>query len=237
MSFERRLLALGFPEAHAFDGSSAKQASSLASWLEDRVIRQLPIEARGPLRAGDLSALRAYLVELEAPEAVLADLQGRRYPAVSAWLTLTALQCAVDDLGEGADVERPAPSVEILAAAHGIASKLGDRAGTLQAALQAARRASPAEQGGGGANEGGGAKEACRATEEAGGGAAGSAALDFPLGFVTGDAALDEAARGLRMQYVAELRALQSHVNGVVACAQEFTANPKTDAQLGRVGR
>ena len=230
MGFERRLLALGFPEAHAFDGSSAKQASSLASWLEDRVIRQLPIEARGPLRAGDLSALRAYLVELEAPEAVLADLQGRRYPAVSAWLTLTALQCAVDDLGEGADLERPEPSVESLAAAHGVAFKPGDRAGTLQAALQAARRASPAEQGGG-------SKEACGATEEAGGGAAGGAALDFPLGFVTGDAALDEAARGLRMQYVAELRALQSHVNGVVACAQEFTANPKTDAQLGRVGR
>ena len=45
------------------------------------------------------------------------------------------------------------------------------------------------------------------------------------------------SARGLRMQYVAELRALQSHVNGVVACAQEFTANPKTDSQLGRVGR
>ena len=39
MGFERRLLALGFPEARAFDGSSAKQASSLASWLEDRVIR------------------------------------------------------------------------------------------------------------------------------------------------------------------------------------------------------
>ena len=139
MGFERRLLALGFPEAHAFDGSNAKQASSLASWLEDRVIRQLPIEARGPLRAGDLSALRAYLGELEAPEAVLADLQGRRYPAVSAWLTLTALQCAVDDLGEGADLERPQPSVESLAAAHGVASKPGDRAGTLQAALQAAR--------------------------------------------------------------------------------------------------
>ena len=47
----------------------------------------------------------------------------------------------------------------------------------------------------------------------------------------------DEQARGLRMQYVAELRRLQSHVNAVVACAQEFTANPKTDSQLGRVGR
>jgi RLL motif-containing protein 1 len=227
MGFERRLLALGFPEARAFDGSSAKQASSLAAWLEDRVIRRLPIEARGQLRTGDLSALRAYLVELEAPEAVLADLQGRRFPAVSAWLTLTALQCAVEDLGEGVDLERPQHSVESLAAAHGVASDPGDRAGTLQAALQAARRGSVAGEGG--------------ATEE-GRGAEGDAAYsgakeDFPLGFETGDAALDEAARGLRMQYVAELRVLQSHFNAVVACAQEFTANPKTDSQLGRVGR
>ena len=39
------------------------------------------------------------------------------------------------------------------------------------------------------------------------------------------------------MLYVAELRALQTHFNDVVATAQEFTANPKTDSQLGRVGR
>ena len=231
MGFERRLLALGFPEARAFDGSNAKQASSLASWLEDRVIRQLPIEARGQLRAGDLSALHAYLVELEAPEAVLADLQGRRFPAVSSWLTLTALQYAVEDLAEGTHVERAQPSVESLAAAHGVVSNPGDRAGTLQAALQAARRGLPAEQGSG-AKEGGGNKEG-----EGGRDAKGGAWSDFPLGFETGDAALDEAARGLRVQYVAELRGLQSHFNGVVACAQEFTANPKTDSQLGRVGR
>ena len=241
MRFERRLLALGFPEARAFDGSNAKQASSLASWLEDRVIRQLPIEARGQLRAGDLRALHAYLVELEAPEAVLADLQGRRFPAVSAWLTLTALQYATEDLGEGADLERPQPSVDSLAAAHGVASNPGDRAGTLQAALQAARRGSLAEEASG-SKEGRGTEEGSGAKGGAPSGAKGSGGLpatqeDFPLGFETGDAALDEAARGLRMQYVAELRVLQSHFNEVAACAQEFTANPKTDSQLGRVGR
>ena len=223
-------------------------ALALALALPLTPTRQLPVEARGQLRAGDLSALHAYLVELEAPEAVLADLQGRRFPAVSAWLTLTALQYATEDLGEGADLERPQPSVDSLAAAHGVASNPGDRAGTLQAALLAARRGSPAEEGSG-AKEGGGTKEGRGGTEEGRGakggapsGAKGSGGLpatkeDFPLGFETGDAALDEAARGLRMQYVAELRVLQSHFNEVAACAQEFTANPKTDSQLGRVGR
>ena len=39
MGFERRLLALGFPQAGTFNGSTAVQATTLASWLEDRVIR------------------------------------------------------------------------------------------------------------------------------------------------------------------------------------------------------
>ena len=77
--FERRLFALGFPEAAAFDGSSERQVLSLASWLEDRVTRQLPIEARGPLRAGGPGALQAYLEELEAPENVMADVQAQRF--------------------------------------------------------------------------------------------------------------------------------------------------------------
>ena len=108
----------------------------------------------------------------------------------------------------------------------------------------------------------------------------------FPLGFSTGDAELDEAARVLRIlcaphpcrtcvplgcvaadtgcvvhpaeirnslhrlscpshcllsrsrvRYVAELRRLQDAINEVVVSMQEFTANPKTDSRLGKVGR
>ena len=59
----------------------------------------------------------------------------------------------------------------------------------------------------------------------------------FPLGFETGSAELDTAARVLRMLHVRELRRLQDAVNRAIVALQEFTANPKTDARLGRVGR
>ena len=59
----------------------------------------------------------------------------------------------------------------------------------------------------------------------------------FPLGFETGSAPLDEASRVLRMLHVRELRRLQDEVNHAVVKLQEFTANPRTDARLGRVGR
>eukprot|EP00696_Hemimastix_kukwesjijk_P011409 gnl/Hemi2/24319_TR8171_c0_g1_i1.p1 gnl/Hemi2/24319_TR8171_c0_g1~~gnl/Hemi2/24319_TR8171_c0_g1_i1.p1 ORF type:complete len:254 (-),score=75.38 gnl/Hemi2/24319_TR8171_c0_g1_i1:112-834(-) len=59
----------------------------------------------------------------------------------------------------------------------------------------------------------------------------------FPLGFSTGDAALDKAALVLRLLYIADLRDTQSKINSVIATLQSFTANPKTDARLGKVGR
>ena len=51
------------------------------------------------------------------------------------------------------------------------------------------------------------------------------------------DAKLEDAARVLRMLHVRQLRQLQDSVNRVIESLQEFTANPKTDAKLGRVGR
>ena len=58
----------------------------------------------------------------------------------------------------------------------------------------------------------------------------------FPLGFATGDVRLDAAAALLRMLYVADLRELQDAVNDILITVQEFTADPKTDAALGRCG-
>ena len=71
-------------------------------------------------------------------------------------------------------------------------------------------------------------------------GGAGAGALDaaaFPLGFETGDSRIDAAAAVLRMLYVADLRELQDAVNEILISAQEFTADPRTDASLGQVGR
>ncbi|GMH43332.1 hypothetical protein BSKO_11254 [Bryopsis sp. KO-2023] len=60
---------------------------------------------------------------------------------------------------------------------------------------------------------------------------------DFPLGFTTGDKAVDKAATLLRMLFVKDVRQLQSLIDRTIVKAQEYTANPKTDSRLGRVGR
>ncbi|PSC68454.1 hypothetical protein C2E20_7928 isoform A [Micractinium conductrix] len=59
----------------------------------------------------------------------------------------------------------------------------------------------------------------------------------YPLGFSTGDAGADLAATILRMLYIKDLRALQTAVDAAIVQVQEYTANPRTDASLGKVGR
>jgi hypothetical protein len=76
----------------------------------------------------------------------------------------------------------------------------------------------------------------------------GEAAADVPTGILTSgapmqvanekiDANLSNAARALRVLHVAALRRVQAGVNAAIARMQAATANPKTDASLGRVGR
>lgn len=59
----------------------------------------------------------------------------------------------------------------------------------------------------------------------------------FPLGFTTGDKKTDVAATILRMLYIKDLRGLQTIVDETLVNVQNYTANPKTDAALGRLGR
>jgi predicted RNA-binding Zn ribbon-like protein len=59
---------------------------------------------------------------------------------------------------------------------------------------------------------------------------------DFPAGVATGDAVLDRVIVALRMLYVADLRELQDRANEILETVQEFTADPRTNAKLGKVG-
>lgn len=59
----------------------------------------------------------------------------------------------------------------------------------------------------------------------------------FPLGFDTGDHNLNLAATILRLLHIDELRSLQTNINNILANVQSFTANPKTDTSLGRIGK
>jgi len=58
----------------------------------------------------------------------------------------------------------------------------------------------------------------------------------YPLGFSTGDPQIDQAAKILRLLHLQDIRELQTLINEVIVSVQEFTADPKTDARLGKVG-
>lgn len=58
----------------------------------------------------------------------------------------------------------------------------------------------------------------------------------FPLGFDTGHDVLNDASKVLRLLYAEDLRTLQTRINQLLIMVQNVTANPLTDAGLGKVG-
>ncbi|XP_055338773.1 RNA transcription, translation and transport factor protein-like [Paramacrobiotus metropolitanus] len=56
------------------------------------------------------------------------------------------------------------------------------------------------------------------------------------LGIETGDKTLNAACKVARLLHVRELRRLQTEMDKVMVAAQAITADPKTDEQLGRTG-
>ncbi|KAG2435940.1 hypothetical protein HXX76_007135 [Chlamydomonas incerta] len=60
---------------------------------------------------------------------------------------------------------------------------------------------------------------------------------EVPLGFEVQGEALSSAAKVLRLLFIRDLRQLQSQIDHALVDMQEYTANPKTDSSLGKVGR
>ena len=58
-----------------------------------------------------------------------------------------------------------------------------------------------------------------------------------PLGFQVSDEQLNRPAKVLRMLYLNDMRDLQNKINQTIVKVQEITAHPKTDSNLGQVGR
>jgi len=48
---------------------------------------------------------------------------------------------------------------------------------------------------------------------------------------------VDRGAKALRWLYVRDLSILQKSIDGALVAVQNRTANPRTDAALGKVGR
>ena len=268
-TFSTRLRALNYPST--FDPSDPGQACALYVWLEDHHIRQLPISERGPLRAFEPAAVRAFVVECQAPVSIIAHLDAGRHRPVCSWLLGVALAYeygdkyetyeaaykaatpAVSPASPSASLIQPDdPELKLLATALKLQPE-SDASLTLQAVVRAARSlprrapsvvpavtvppSTPPAAVAGAAALGVRAASSSGRDKTSHGALAPLSEETFPLGFSLGDSTLDDAARVLRMLHVQRLRAMQDAVNKVIECLQEFTANPKTDARLGKVGR
>lgn len=137
------LAALGYEERPL-------RLAHLAPWLEDRHIRQLTTDARGPLRAEQPDALKAYLEELGASEELLEIASaGDADCRVCSWLVSLALHYEYGDKQSEHEKAATASVVSLIAADDpellGLATALNISAGstatdTLQSVVKAARQ-------------------------------------------------------------------------------------------------
>ncbi|KAK9844113.1 hypothetical protein WJX81_004754 [Elliptochloris bilobata] len=252
------LRSLHYDRADALDVE--QDLPSVVAWLEHTKVRLYPVDARGsisdvrsaawpsvfnqyltdlecPLEHSDQSASRGetldwllrHAVSLEYADSHCASnaagappgLHGRPEPAGAAERD-QPLSSAFPDLDSPearAAIARLLARLDLGPAAAGMAAALGRAAERIAERLRAS--AAGAAAGDAGCSDG----------------AVGFDVRGYPLGFATGEAALDTAATVLRLLYLRDLRTLQTQIDETLVRVQEFTANPRTNAHLGRVGR
>jgi len=240
---QRAVLALGHPAAPGWAGcavplsdpSRRGDLAAVVGYVEDRKVRALDISERAGLRSAGAAfdaALLQYLAALGCPHTRITD-------AAVGWLLARAVNCEYEDRGAECNARAaaraaaaaPPPADErrrIDAALRGLCASAGVPYTSLEADGPAALGALAAK-----------ARAAETAPSAAGGAAAAAPppdAAQFPLGFSSDDAAVDERARVLRMLYISDLRRLQDDVSRCLSAAQAYTADPKTNSTLGKVG-
>ena len=255
--FRRKLKALGYHTIDKVNLEKPVELKSLVVWLEDQKIRHYKIEERQDLRAktgdGWMESYRKYLTALECPF----DVTTNSLSCIE-WLLELATRCEFDDKAEenpslksgllGATGPMTAPPSSNGPSALDIDVKNPDFCGGLGAlakllgvtthpdpivVLEATRvlieeRLSSEAL-----------KKAKDTTDEKGGkeDTKTMQVTAKECGFDSGDPALDEAAKVLRLLHLSELRDLQTKINELIVSLQQITADPKTDQKLGKVGK
>jgi len=249
MSFKRKLTALNYPTPEKFDHNNQGVYRGLVVWLEDQKIRHYKIDDRASLR--DIgsetwpAAFHQYLTDLACP------IMSCSTAEILDWL----LGCAVrfeyaekletynkqtKELVRQNRSEQPKivstnpldnldfTTPEFRAGVEALASSLKitkhpDHLITLQAICKlVATRLNP--------------KALQNPSSVVPQGEA-YPYKEFSLGFDTGDPAVNEAAKILRLLHIQDMRLLQTRINECIVAIQAITANPKTDTRLGKVGR
>lgn len=260
--FRRKLEALEYPSFASFTISDSKNIKNLIIWLEDTKIRFYAPTERKSLKETEfpqwLDVFEEYLAENGS------TLEGVRDPKVLMKAVDWLLNVAVSmDYQDKKDAE---PELKVLSAQEALASSTKaalERPSTLKcdtpafdeavARLAALLKVPTADlstdvqlkavvrrlegwvQRGGALQGKEGSKESnATLTDQK----VAMSVLDaLPLGFETGDVAVDRASTLLRLLYIGEARELQTKVNEVITLMQECTADPRADGRLGVVGR
>eukprot|EP01087_Luapelamoeba_hula_P004392 TRINITY_DN14336_c0_g1_i1.p1 TRINITY_DN14336_c0_g1~~TRINITY_DN14336_c0_g1_i1.p1 ORF type:complete len:250 (+),score=41.79 TRINITY_DN14336_c0_g1_i1:20-769(+) len=244
----RRLMSIGYPFADTFNSKVVQDNQELVSWLEDSVICFWQPEARTGLRTFDAhwnEHFTNYLSDMECPR----SFDGSNHFLVVDWLLTRAVLFAYEDQAATGNVNVEAAmfaqqatfnntmqslnnstqydSTQFSQAVFSLATTLGlpphnDVVQVLKAIEHLlSAKFSP-----------GTLAEVQQQHSSVNG------KLDiFPLGFSSGDAVVDRAVTVLRLLYTSDQRELQTCINDLIVAVQNFTASPKTDAALGKVGR
>ena len=233
---------------HAADAKDKRQLMQCVCWLEDRKIRELEISERDSLRNPNEfnAAYTSYLERLGCPFVYsIAD------PSDTlTWLISHAVSIEYEDSSEACKDAEESMDVD-----NGEATVVDERAdenarlhqehldlevNKLGSMLQVDRLLDedcadyitrlnkvirfvlkPLATG-----EGLGNSEGERATLS-----------EFSAGFDAKDELINQMAVVLKMLYIWDFRELQTDLNAMIVLGQEYTANPKTNAAMGKVGR
>lgn len=255
--FRRKLKALGYHTIDKVNLEKPVELKSLVVWLEDQKIRHYKIEERQDLRSktgdGWMESYRKYLSALECPF----DVTINSLSCIE-WLLELAIRCEFDDKAEenpslksglsGATGPMTAAPSSNGPSALDIDVKNPDFCGGLGALAKLlgvtthpdpivvleATRALIEERLSGEA-----LKKAKDTTDKKDGkeDAKTMKVTSKECGFDSGDPALDEAAKVLRLLHLSELRDLQTKINELIVSLQQITADPRTDQKLGKVGK
>ncbi|XP_078675740.1 RNA transcription, translation and transport factor protein-like isoform X2 [Branchiostoma floridae x Branchiostoma belcheri] len=215
--FRRKLAALEYHQPNSFNIADEAQFRNMIVWLEDQKVRHYKIEDRANLRniqsADWPTAFKQYLEELACP------VNHGDKSAVMDWLLGYAVRLEYGDNASSADFRAGVASLAQLLQIPQHEDQL--------MLLKAIRKLIQEKL----------SKEAIAESQNKKTEGVPILLQDLDAGFDTGDPAVNEAAKILRLLHIHELRDLQTKINEAIVSVQAITANPKTDQALGKVGR
>ncbi|KAM3185375.1 hypothetical protein ACTXT7_006507 [Hymenolepis weldensis] len=235
---QRKLKFLGYPKSHSFSAQVQSDVSELLVWLEDKIIRCLPINERFRDTDSDKwqSYVESYLNKVNCPY------KSDEPQCMVDYLLNRGIEVRNNDEESTEETKSSSiPHGDIFANINTESPEFREGVQKLSKLLNIPEHPDPKQS----------FRAICVLIEKMLSEESIKRAKDRDnkkeielqnaeeifLGFDISDPQLRSAAVTLRLLYVAELRSLQDLINHAIVEVQKLTADPKTDTSQGQVGR